>query len=86
MATKEYATLDDLRHVHGKAELVDGEIVHMTPSGGRHGYASREIVASLRNMSGGLGEGTPSVTMLGFASRCRNGSRSVPTRLSTSAR
>lgn len=48
MAIKWSATLDDLRLVEGKAELVGGEIVHMTPSGGRHGYATVEVVASLR--------------------------------------
>ena len=42
------ATVEDLRHVPEKAELVGGEIVRMSPAGGRHGYASGEIVASLR--------------------------------------
>ena len=41
------ATLDDLRRVDGKAELVGGEIVRMTPAGGLHSYASRRIAESL---------------------------------------
>ncbi len=51
------ATLDDLRLVRKKAELVGGEIVHMTPAGGRHGYTSGEIVASLREYARRVGHG-----------------------------
>jgi Uma2 family endonuclease len=47
MATRIEATIDDLRRVEGKAELVNGEIVHMSPTGGLHGYAARAIVHSL---------------------------------------
>ena len=44
------ATLNDLRHVaeNGKAELVKGELVLMSPTGGLPGYAAGEIFASLR--------------------------------------
>ncbi len=44
------ATIDDLRHVaeNGKAELVKGELVLMSPTGGLPGYAAGEIFASLR--------------------------------------
>lgn len=47
------ATIDDLRRVpeNGKAEIVGGELVLMTPAGGRHGYAAGEIFASLREYS-----------------------------------
>jgi len=50
MATKTEATLEDLYRVpeHGKAELVNGEIVRMSPTGGLPGYAVGEIFASLR--------------------------------------
>jgi Uma2 family endonuclease len=50
MATKTEATLEDLYRVpeHGKAELVDGEVVLMSPTGGLPGYAAGEIFASLR--------------------------------------
>jgi Uma2 family endonuclease len=47
---KREATIDDLYHVQedGKAELVNGEIVVMPPTGYPHGHASLEIVVSLR--------------------------------------
>lgn len=48
MSTKVEATIDDLYHVPGKAELVDGEIVRMSPIGGKPNYAGGEIFASLR--------------------------------------
>lgn len=47
MAIKGEATIDDLYRVEGKAEIVDGEIVLMTPAGGLHGYAAGVIYASL---------------------------------------
>ena len=46
MRTRE-ATLEDLAREPGKAELVNGRIVRMSPTGGLPGYAGREIVASL---------------------------------------
>lgn len=42
------ATLDDLAHVEGKAELVDGEMVRMAPAGEAPGAAGFEIAVSLR--------------------------------------
>jgi Uma2 family endonuclease len=48
MSTKTEATIEDLYKVDGKAELVDGELVHMSPTGQEPGYASREILFSLR--------------------------------------
>ena len=44
------ATLYDLRHVaeNGKAELIKGELVVISPTGGLPGYAAGEIFASLR--------------------------------------
>ena len=48
MATRTEATIDDLLQVQGKAELVNGEIVVMSPTGGIPGYAAGEIFASLR--------------------------------------
>ncbi|MFL6257065.1 MAG: Uma2 family endonuclease [Pyrinomonadaceae bacterium] len=48
MSTKTEATIEDLYKVDGKAELVDGEIVHMSPTGGRPNYAAGEIFVSLR--------------------------------------
>jgi Uma2 family endonuclease len=50
MATKTRATIDDLYHVpdHRKAEIVHGEVVLMSPTGGEPGYAGDEVFASLR--------------------------------------
>jgi Uma2 family endonuclease len=51
MSTKTEATIEDLYQVEGKAELVNGEIVHMSPTGSQPGYAGDEIFASLREYS-----------------------------------
>jgi Uma2 family endonuclease len=49
MGTKHPATVEDLYRVpeNGKAELVNGELVLMSPAGGLHGYAAGAIHASL---------------------------------------
>jgi Uma2 family endonuclease len=49
MSTKVEATIEDLYKVDGKAELVNGEIVLMSPTGTDPHYAAREITASLRD-------------------------------------
>ena len=49
MSTKVEATIEDLYKVEGKAELVNGEIVHMSPTGGFPHYAAAEIFLSLRS-------------------------------------
>ncbi len=51
MSTKVEATIEDLYKVEGKAELVNGEIILMSPTGGLPGYAGDEIFSSLRNYS-----------------------------------
>jgi Uma2 family endonuclease len=48
MNTKTRATIEDLYKVEGKAELVNGEIVRMSPTGRRPGRASLDIALSLR--------------------------------------
>ena len=48
MSTKVEATIEDLYKVKGKAELVNGEIVQMSPTGGLPNYAALEITLSLR--------------------------------------
>lgn len=48
MSTTLKATIEDLYRVPGKAELVDGEIVHMSPTGAAPSYAAAEIFVSLR--------------------------------------
>jgi Uma2 family endonuclease len=45
------ATIEDLYAVRGKAEIVNGEIVHISPTGAAPNYAATEIVVSLRNYS-----------------------------------
>jgi len=47
MGAKREATIDDLYHVEGKAELVNGELVLMPLSSGLHGFACLRIAASL---------------------------------------
>jgi Uma2 family endonuclease len=47
MATHHSATIDDLYREEGKAELVNGEIVRMSPAGRGHGRAAAMILGSL---------------------------------------
>jgi Uma2 family endonuclease len=49
MSTKVTATLEDLYAEHGKAELVNGEVKRMPPTGDEPGYAGDEIFVSLRD-------------------------------------
>jgi Uma2 family endonuclease len=48
MTTAQKATIEDLYRVAGKAELVNGEILKMPPTGYLPGYAASEILISLR--------------------------------------
>jgi Uma2 family endonuclease len=48
MTTKTQATIEDLYRVTDKAEIVDGEIVRMSPTGDMPGRAGGAIYASLR--------------------------------------
>lgn len=45
MKTK--ATIEDLHRIDGKAEIVNGEIVRMSPTGGKTGRAGGKIFAGL---------------------------------------
>ena len=49
MDTKTRATIEDLYQVEGKAELVNGEIVHMPPAGDDPGFVSLAVATNLRN-------------------------------------
>ena len=51
MSTKVEATIEDLYKVEGKAELVNGEIILMSPTGLLPSYAAGEIFSSLRQYS-----------------------------------
>jgi Uma2 family endonuclease len=42
------ATIEDLYRIDGKAEIVNGEVVHMSPTGAAPSYAASEIFVSLR--------------------------------------
>ena len=57
MHTKTRATIDDLYKVEGKAELVQGEIVCMPPSGDEPGRASVHVVISLHDYEKRTGTG-----------------------------
>lgn len=57
MSIKVEATIEDLYKVEGKAELVNGEIVHMSPTGGIPHYAARQITISLWFYEGATGLG-----------------------------
>ena len=49
MITQTRATIEDLYATADKAELVNGELVLMSPTGGIPGYAGDEIFVSLRS-------------------------------------
>src|SRR2546421_4754574 len=53
MSTKANATIEDLYRVpdNGKAEIVNGEVVLMSPTGAAPNFAAGEIFASLREFS-----------------------------------
>jgi Uma2 family endonuclease len=53
MSTKSQAAIEDLYHVpdDGKAEIIDGEVVLMSPTGAAPSYAAGEIFVSLRELS-----------------------------------
>jgi Uma2 family endonuclease len=59
MHAKAPATLEDLARVPGKAELVNGEIVHMPPTGDGPGVAGDQILVSLWQYVAAGGVGLP---------------------------
>ena len=48
MATKREATIDDLYHVEGLAEIVNGELVLLPMTTGLHAFAAGEVFVALR--------------------------------------
>lgn len=60
------ATLDDLRAVEGKAELVNGELLRMTPASYRHGRITVNIVQSLYAFQQKTGRGRAFGDNIGF--------------------
>ena len=51
------ATIDDLYAVRGKAEIVNGEIALISPTGAAPSYAAGEVFVSLRQYSRGTKKG-----------------------------
>jgi Uma2 family endonuclease len=68
MTTKLEATIEDLYRVpdHGKAEIVNGELVLMSPTGGVPGRASGEIYISLHVYEREVGGGYAFPDNVGF--------------------
>ena len=68
MTTKTQATIEDLYHVpeNGKAEIVNGELKLMPPTGDAPSYASFEIAVSLRGYARQTKTGRAVVDNTGF--------------------
>ena len=68
MSTKTEATVDDLYRVpeNGKAEIVNGELVLMSPAGGVPGRAAGKIFISLREYERHVGGGYAFPDNVGF--------------------
>ena len=66
MSIKTRATIEDLYKVEGKAELVNGEIVHIPPTGDDPGYVGDEIYVSLREYAKRLKRGRAFADNKGF--------------------
>ena len=72
MTTKTQATIEDLYHVKGKAEIVNGEIVLMAPTGYLPGYAGGEIFVSLRQYARKTKSGIATPDNVGFKVKLPN--------------
>ena len=66
MATKTGATIEDLYNVLGKAEIVNGELVLMSPTGDLPSSAAGAIYASLRQYERNAGGGRAYADNTGF--------------------
>jgi len=66
MKTKATATIADLYSVPGKAELIDGEIVRMAPTGYFPGRAGYKIVRNLDDYAQSTGTGYAVPDNVGF--------------------
>ena len=74
MTTRTEATIDDLYRVpeNGKAELVNGELVLMSPTGGVPGRAAGEIYVSLHDYEKRVGGGYAFPDNVGFIVKLPN--------------
>ena len=66
MSTKTHATIEDLYKVEGKAELVNGEIVLMSPTGALPGRAGGKIYRRLAEHEERVGGGYAFPDNVGF--------------------
>ena len=66
MANKTQVTIEDLYRSEGKAELVNGEVVLMSPTGDEPNYAAAEIFVSLRNYARKTKQGRAVTDNAGF--------------------
>jgi Uma2 family endonuclease len=66
MKARAEATIEDLYRESGKAELVDGDILHMSPTGKLPNYAAGEIFVSLRQYARETRAGYAATDNLGF--------------------
>ena len=66
MTTKARATIEDLYNASGKAEIIDGELVLMSPTGEGPNYAAGEIFVSLRQHARRMGVGRAVTDNAGF--------------------
>jgi Uma2 family endonuclease len=68
MSTKTRATIEDLYRVpgNGKAELINGEVVRLMPTGGKPGRASGNVFFSLRGHEKKVGGGYAFGDNVGF--------------------
>jgi Uma2 family endonuclease len=65
------ATLEDLYAVEGKAELVDGRLILMSPTGDSHNRAAKNIVVRLTQHEWENGGGRAYVDGMGFIASTR---------------
>jgi Uma2 family endonuclease len=65
------ATLEDLERVEGKAELVDGRLVLMSPASDDHNTAAGNIFFSLKVYQRTVGGGRPYTDGIGFVTDAR---------------
>lgn len=72
MLTKTRATIEDLYRVEGKAELVNGEIVYLIPTGDEPGYAADGIFVSLYEYVKRIGIGRAVADNKGFLANLPN--------------
>lgn len=66
MTTATRATISDLYRIRGKAELVNGELRFMSPTGARPGRAGGDIYGSLRQHERRVGGGRAYPDNVGF--------------------